>query len=151
VLPSFFVYGFVFLITELVRLIFGHVLLNDWTVMFMYLLHHCRFGPRESKKAMLYSDTGRLNCSVSYTTFATGIRGQACYLIASWPYLKNFLIPLHIFGSTDSVHLYFRDWKTKNTQECFIKPLKAQLCYTLFRRQPLIFLHWFLSLVAVWY
>nr|BAJ99715.1 predicted protein [Hordeum vulgare subsp. vulgare] len=34
------------------------------------------FGPRESKKAMLYSDTGRLNCSVSYTTFATGIRGQ---------------------------------------------------------------------------
>ncbi|KAI4989602.1 hypothetical protein ZWY2020_036919 [Hordeum vulgare] len=34
------------------------------------------FGPRESKKAMLYSDTGRLNCSVSYITFATGIRGQ---------------------------------------------------------------------------
>ncbi|KAM0924394.1 hypothetical protein ACQ4PT_004893 [Festuca glaucescens] len=34
------------------------------------------FGPRESKKAMLYSDTGRLNCSVSYTTFAAGIRGQ---------------------------------------------------------------------------
>ncbi|KAI4976404.1 hypothetical protein ZWY2020_050011 [Hordeum vulgare] len=31
------------------------------------------FGPRESKKAMLYSDTGRLNCSVSYTTFATAI------------------------------------------------------------------------------
>uniref|UniRef100_A0A0E0QDM2 Uncharacterized protein n=2 Tax=Oryza TaxID=4527 RepID=A0A0E0QDM2_ORYRU len=34
------------------------------------------FGPRESKKAMLYSDTGRLNCNVSYTTFATPIRGQ---------------------------------------------------------------------------
>uniref|UniRef100_A0ACD5WPW2 Uncharacterized protein n=1 Tax=Avena sativa TaxID=4498 RepID=A0ACD5WPW2_AVESA len=34
------------------------------------------YGPRESKKAMLYSDTGRLNCNVSYTTFATGIRGQ---------------------------------------------------------------------------
>ncbi|KAL0417708.1 UNVERIFIED_CONTAM: Receptor-like serine/threonine-protein kinase NCRK [Sesamum radiatum] len=35
------------------------------------------FGPRESKKAMMYSDTGRLNCNVSYTTFATPIRGQA--------------------------------------------------------------------------
>ncbi|XP_073066384.1 exosome complex component RRP41-like [Primulina eburnea] len=35
------------------------------------------FGPRESKKAMIYSDTGRLNCNVSYTTFATPIHGQA--------------------------------------------------------------------------
>ncbi|KAK4440724.1 Exosome complex component RRP41-like [Sesamum alatum] len=35
------------------------------------------YGPRESKKAMMYSDTGRLNCNVSYTTFATPIRGQA--------------------------------------------------------------------------
>ncbi|KAL4333035.1 hypothetical protein GQ457_07G034480 [Hibiscus cannabinus] len=34
------------------------------------------FGPRESKKAMMYSDTGRLNCNVSYTTFATPVRGQ---------------------------------------------------------------------------
>lgn len=34
------------------------------------------FGPRESKKAMLYSDVGRLNCSVSYTTFSTPVRGQ---------------------------------------------------------------------------
>ncbi|XP_057955122.1 exosome complex component RRP41-like [Malania oleifera] len=34
------------------------------------------FGPRESKKAMKYSDIGRLNCNVSYTTFATPIRGQ---------------------------------------------------------------------------
>ncbi|KAL4611106.1 hypothetical protein ACB092_08G100500 [Castanea dentata] len=34
------------------------------------------FGPRESKKAMMYSDLGRLNCSVSYTTFATPVRGQ---------------------------------------------------------------------------
>ncbi|KAF6166255.1 hypothetical protein GIB67_031039, partial [Kingdonia uniflora] len=34
------------------------------------------FGPRESKKAMLYSDTGRLNCNVSYTTFASPVRGQ---------------------------------------------------------------------------
>ncbi|KAL4190259.1 hypothetical protein AMTRI_Chr07g23780 [Amborella trichopoda] len=34
------------------------------------------FGPRESKKAMMYSDTGRLNCSVSFTTFSTPIRGQ---------------------------------------------------------------------------
>ncbi|XP_056864442.1 exosome complex component RRP41-like [Raphanus sativus] len=28
------------------------------------------FGPRESKKATSYSDVGRLNCNVSYTTFA---------------------------------------------------------------------------------
>ncbi|KAK3002813.1 hypothetical protein RJ639_019191 [Escallonia herrerae] len=34
------------------------------------------FGPRESKKAMMYSDIGRLNCNVSYTTFATPVRGQ---------------------------------------------------------------------------
>ncbi|CAH1437920.1 unnamed protein product [Lactuca virosa] len=30
-----------------------------------------------SKKAMMYSDTGRLNCNVTYTTFATPVRGQA--------------------------------------------------------------------------
>ncbi|TQE07266.1 hypothetical protein C1H46_007088 [Malus baccata] len=36
------------------------------------------FGPRESKKAMMYSDIGRLNCDVSYTTFATPVRGQSC-------------------------------------------------------------------------
>ncbi|CAO2839519.1 unnamed protein product [Amaranthus hypochondriacus] len=34
------------------------------------------FGPRESKKAMMYSNVGRLNCSVSYTPFATHVRGQ---------------------------------------------------------------------------
>ncbi|KAK9930068.1 hypothetical protein M0R45_027125 [Rubus argutus] len=34
------------------------------------------FGPRESKKAMMYSDIGRLNCNVSYTTFATPVRGH---------------------------------------------------------------------------
>ncbi|OVA10112.1 Exoribonuclease [Macleaya cordata] len=34
------------------------------------------FGPRESKKAMMYSDIGRLNCNVSYTTFSTSVRGQ---------------------------------------------------------------------------
>lgn len=34
------------------------------------------FGPRESKKAMMYSNVGRLNCSVSYTPFATQVRGQ---------------------------------------------------------------------------
>ncbi|KAH9660688.1 exosome complex component RRP41-like [Citrus sinensis] len=34
------------------------------------------FGPRESKKAMMYSNIGRLNCNVSYTTFATPVRGQ---------------------------------------------------------------------------
>ncbi|CAI9770800.1 unnamed protein product [Fraxinus pennsylvanica] len=36
------------------------------------------FGPRESKKAMMYSDIGRLNCNVSYTSFAAPIRGQSC-------------------------------------------------------------------------
>ncbi|KAE8729492.1 Detected protein of confused Function [Hibiscus syriacus] len=30
----------------------------------------------KSKKTMMYRDTGRLNCSVSYTTFATPVRGQ---------------------------------------------------------------------------
>ncbi|CAI0429049.1 unnamed protein product [Linum tenue] len=34
------------------------------------------FGPRESKKAMMYSDVGRLNCNVSYTKFATPVRNQ---------------------------------------------------------------------------
>ncbi|MQL99445.1 hypothetical protein Taro_032168 [Colocasia esculenta] len=34
------------------------------------------FGPRESKKAMKYSDIGRLNCNVSFTTFSTPTRGQ---------------------------------------------------------------------------
>ncbi|CAM8910171.1 unnamed protein product [Rhodiola kirilowii] len=34
------------------------------------------FGPRESKKAMMYSDVGRLNCNVSYTTFASPSRTQ---------------------------------------------------------------------------
>ncbi|KAJ4764707.1 Exosome complex component Rrp41 [Rhynchospora pubera] len=34
------------------------------------------FGPRESKKAMAYSDIGRLNCNVTFTTFATSVRGQ---------------------------------------------------------------------------
>ncbi|KAL5998619.1 hypothetical protein ACLOJK_009562 [Asimina triloba] len=40
------------------------------------LLRQFRFGPRESKKAMMYSDIGRLNCNVSYTTFATQTRSQ---------------------------------------------------------------------------
>ncbi|XP_068637082.1 exosome complex component RRP41-like [Aristolochia californica] len=34
------------------------------------------FGPRESKKAMMYSDIGRLNCNVSFTTFCAPMRGQ---------------------------------------------------------------------------
>eukprot|EP00268_Persea_americana_P054342 TRINITY_DN6219_c0_g1_i3.p1 TRINITY_DN6219_c0_g1~~TRINITY_DN6219_c0_g1_i3.p1 ORF type:complete len:279 (-),score=62.12 TRINITY_DN6219_c0_g1_i3:408-1244(-) len=34
------------------------------------------FGPRESKKAMMYIDIGRLNCSVSFTTFSTQTHGQ---------------------------------------------------------------------------
>jgi hypothetical protein len=70
--------------------------------MCLFIYYLCRFGPRESKKAMLYSDTGRLNCSVSYTTFATGVRGQVCCLISSHgSCLKNSLVPLHIFESKD--------------------------------------------------
>ncbi|CAN6987850.1 hypothetical protein IGI04_001706 [Brassica rapa subsp. trilocularis] len=34
------------------------------------------FGPRESKKAITYSDVGRLNCNVSYTTFASPTLGS---------------------------------------------------------------------------
>ncbi|KAG0471333.1 hypothetical protein HPP92_015879 [Vanilla planifolia] len=34
------------------------------------------FGPRESKKAMMFCDFGRLNCHVSYTNFSTPTRGQ---------------------------------------------------------------------------
>ncbi|XP_028757017.1 exosome complex component RRP41-like isoform X2 [Neltuma alba] len=34
------------------------------------------FGPRESKKAMMYSNIGGLNCNVSYTTLATLSREQ---------------------------------------------------------------------------
>lgn len=39
------------------------------------------FGPRESKKAMMYSNDGRLNCNVSYTTFASPVRGQVNRLL----------------------------------------------------------------------
>jgi hypothetical protein len=46
------------------------------TLCLMCFIFYDRFGPRESKKAMMYSDTGRLNCNVSYTTFATPVRGQ---------------------------------------------------------------------------
>ncbi|MCO5548285.1 hypothetical protein L7F22_001742 [Adiantum nelumboides] len=35
------------------------------------------FGPRESKKAQAYSDFGRLNCNVSFATFAGSVRGRA--------------------------------------------------------------------------
>ncbi|KAG5124599.1 hypothetical protein JHK82_031336 [Glycine max] len=43
------------------------------------------FGPRESKKAMMYSDIGRLNCNVSFTTFATPIRGQGAIILETFP------------------------------------------------------------------
>ncbi|KAG6417894.1 hypothetical protein SASPL_120091 [Salvia splendens] len=46
------------------------------------------FGPRESKKAMMYSNAGRLNCNVSYTTFASPVRGQT-------PETKNISAMLH--------------------------------------------------------
>lgn len=49
----------------------AHSMINLFIVHFQF-----RFGPRESKKAMMYSDVGRLNCNVSYTTFASPGRGQ---------------------------------------------------------------------------
>ncbi|KAH0451465.1 hypothetical protein IEQ34_018764 [Dendrobium chrysotoxum] len=54
----------------------GQVLQALHQVQHMLSLARPRFGPRESKKAMLYSDVGRLNCHVTYTTFSTPIRGQ---------------------------------------------------------------------------
>lgn len=35
------------------------------------------YGPRESKKAQHFSDQGRLNCDVKFTSFATPVRGKA--------------------------------------------------------------------------
>ncbi|CAM6098599.1 unnamed protein product [Calypogeia fissa] len=35
------------------------------------------YGPRESKKAQAFSDIGRLNCDVKFTSFATDSRGRA--------------------------------------------------------------------------
>lgn len=53
----------------------------DWMIVLpSYLTCDFRFGPRESKKAMMYSDIGRLNCNVSYATFATPVRGQVLTL-----------------------------------------------------------------------
>ena len=40
------------------------------------MAYSVRFGPRESKKAITYSDVGRLNCNVSYTTFASPALGS---------------------------------------------------------------------------
>lgn len=51
---------------------------------------HVQIWPRESKRAMMYSDTGRLNCNVSYATFAMPIRGQVLFLYSSHP--STFLI-----------------------------------------------------------
>lgn len=82
-----------------------------------------RFGPRESKKAMMYSDIGRLNCSVSYTTFATPARGQVCRIfycehnVCCLPYLMIaviFELP------------YIRDQSTKIFPQCFINLWRVQ-------------------------
>ena len=56
----------------------------------MFILVTDRFGPIESKKAMMYSDVGRLNCSVSYAPFATPIRGQVTYLLLALNQLFDF-------------------------------------------------------------
>jgi hypothetical protein len=63
--------------------------------------HHHSFGPIESKKAMMYSDVGRLNFSESYTTFATPVRGQVCCLLAF-----QFSYISHLFQSTKSLDSY---------------------------------------------
>ena len=49
--------------------------------MLIFLFFSFSFGPRESKKAMMYSNSGRLNCNVSYTTFASPVRGQVNHLL----------------------------------------------------------------------
>ena len=57
--------------------IFFQILIDFYVIMLYVIgMEQFRFGPRESKKAMMYSDIGRLNCNVSYTTFATSVRGQ---------------------------------------------------------------------------
>lgn len=103
-----------------------------------------RFGPRESKKAMLYSDIGRLNCNVSYATFATTMRGQ----------VKD-LFPQESFSTLPNIWLIWqlrnsiRDQTTKSSPLCFIKPWKVQLDWRLSQRPPLISLHWSWNLVEV--
>lgn len=49
------------------------------------------FGPRESKKAQAFSDIGRLNCHVSFATFAGSIRGKA----GQGPEEKEYSTMLH--------------------------------------------------------
>ena len=137
-----------------------HIVYSCWICLITLLAWSClfdeqflRFGPRESKKAMLYSDTGRLNCNVSYTTFATPMRGQVCCFTSSplslW---TNFLLDHLCFEiNVESLHLHSREWTTRSTPQCSIKPWKAQWCYTLFQKPLLMSLRWFLSLVAVRY
>ncbi|KAL2643301.1 hypothetical protein R1flu_010888 [Riccia fluitans] len=49
------------------------------------------YGPRESKKAQAFSDIGRLNCDVKFTSFATPLRGKAGQDIGD----KEFSVLLH--------------------------------------------------------
>lgn len=76
-----------------------------------------RFGPRESKKAMVYSDVGRLNCNVSYTTFASPTLGQVT------PNSAQFRVSL--FHQISYPLWYFRELITKSTQQCFTKRWKV--------------------------
>jgi hypothetical protein len=91
---------------------------------FLFFNYHlCSFGPRESKKAMMYSDVGRLNCNVSYTTFATPVRGQVQHVptsrVSVWTNCcKVFVV--------DYLHLISREQTTKSIHRCFIKLWKAQ-------------------------
>ncbi|BFI28441.1 exosome complex component MTR3 [Marchantia polymorpha subsp. ruderalis] len=49
------------------------------------------YGPRESKKAQAFSDIGRLNCDVKFTSFATPLRGKAGQDVSD----KEFSVLLH--------------------------------------------------------
>lgn len=64
------------------------------------------FGPRESKKAQAYSDIGRLNCNVSFATFAGSVRGRAGQGVEEKEYSQMLYkalegaIALHTFPKT---------------------------------------------------
>ena len=105
-----------------------------------------RFGPRESKKAMMYSDVGRLNCNVSYTTFATPVRGLVIYGV--WILLYSFTSVLFLI-----IVSFFprcvRDQTTKSFPQYFIKLWRGPSYWILFPRLLSMFLHWCWNLVEV--
>lgn len=69
----------------------------------------------------MYSDVGRLNCNVSYTTFATPIRGQVDEIRAS---VKFMILYKHLYLIPNS--FFVRDQTTKSSLQCFIELWKVQ-------------------------